>query len=256
MSGATGPTGATGPRGASGLRGPFWRDSWNSEVVYDVGDVTYYDGSSYIMTVATGDVTGNPRQVTDNWHPIVLQGSTGGRGQTGPRGYVGASGIRGLTGATGARGNIGSTGPRGSTGLANWSAITGKPTIFVAEEPETLQLPLLQAPSEKLVTATISSSTLTLDLSLGTVFAVTRTSGISTITFSNVPESGVCCSVSIFMTGNGTAHSVTWPAAVKWPAGIAPTLTSTSGRTDLISLVTQNGGTSWAAFVAGQDYAL
>jgi hypothetical protein len=46
---------------------------------------------------------------------------------------------------------------------------------------------------------------------------------------------------------------VTWGSAVKWPSGTAPTLTSTNTKVDTFVLTTYDGGTTWYAFVAGQN---
>jgi hypothetical protein len=44
----------------------------------------------------------------------------------------------------------------------------------------------------------------------------------------------------------------TWPTSVRWPAGTAPTLTTTAGRTDVISFISD--GTYWLGFVGGLNY--
>ena len=46
------------------------------------------------------------------------------------------------------------------------------------------------------------------------------------------------------VTLNGS-NAITWPAAVKWPADTAPTLTD--GKTQLFTFVTDDGGTRWRA---------
>jgi len=47
------------------------------------------------------------------------------------------------------------------------------------------------------------------------------------------------------------SRAVTWPAGVKWAAGIAPTVTSTAGSVDVFSFLCV--GSAWVGFVAGQD---
>ena len=44
---------------------------------------------------------------------------------------------------------------------------------------------------------------------------------------------------------------VTWPAAVKWPSGTAPTVTNTAGAVDAFTFLCVGG--VWCGFVAGQD---
>jgi hypothetical protein len=99
----------------------------------------------------------------------------------------------------------------------------------------------------------ISSGTLTLDCSTGNVFAVSLNANITTLSFTNVPSTGTAYGLTLALTADGTARTVTWGSAVKWPGGTAPTLTSTSGKVDTVVLYTHDGGTTWYAFTAGQN---
>lgn len=101
---------------------------------------------------------------------------------------------------------------------------------------------------------TISAGTLTLDCSAGSVFAVSLNANITTLTISNPPVSGFGYTMLLQFTADGTARTVTWPAAVKWANGVAPTLTSTNGKIDIFTLTTHDGGTTWFASTVGQNY--
>jgi hypothetical protein len=46
---------------------------------------------------------------------------------------------------------------------------------------------------------------------------------------------------------------VTWPAAVRWPGGTAPTLTAAAGRRDVLTFVCTDGST-WLGFVGGLNF--
>ena len=100
----------------------------------------------------------------------------------------------------------------------------------------------------------ISSSTLTIDLSLGQLFLVSLNSNITTLSITNVPSSTNAVGFSIIFTADGTARSVTWPTSVKWPSASPPTLTSTSTKKDVLSFVSTDNGTSWLGFVGGQNF--
>ena len=78
------------------------------------------------------------------------------------------------------------------------------------------------------------------DCSAGNYFTKTIT-GATTFTFSNVPAS-VVYTFTMEVTLNGS-NAITWPAAVKWPADTAPTITD--GKTQLFIFVTDDGGTRW-----------
>lgn len=99
----------------------------------------------------------------------------------------------------------------------------------------------------------ISAGTLTLVCSTGNVFAVSLNASITTLTFTNVPTTGTAYALTLSFTADGTARTVAWGAAVKWPGGTAPTLTSTNAKVDTFVLTTWDGGTTWYAFTAGQN---
>ena len=99
----------------------------------------------------------------------------------------------------------------------------------------------------------ISSGTLTLNCSLGNVFAVSLNAAITTLTISNIPTTGNAFGITLAFTCDGTARAVTWPAAVKW-SGSAPTLSSTNNKVDIFVLTTWDGGTTWYAMVGGQNF--
>jgi len=99
----------------------------------------------------------------------------------------------------------------------------------------------------------ISSGTLTLNCSLGNVFAVSLNAAITTLTISNIPTTGNAFGITLAFTMDGTARAVTWPVAVKW-AGSAPTLSSTNNKVDIFVLTTWDGGTTFFAMVGGQNF--
>ena len=80
------------------------------------------------------------------------------------------------------------------------------------------------------------------DCSAGNYFTKTIT-GATTFTFSNVPASTAYI-MTIEVTLNGS-NAITWPAAVKWSADTAPTITD--AKTQLFMFITDDGGTRWRA---------
>ena len=107
---------------------------------------------------------------------------------------------------------------------------------------------------EVFTSPSISSNTLTLDLSLGNVFNVSLNANITTMTISNVPSTTHNVNLTIVFTADGTTRSVTWPNSVVWPSGTAPGITSTNGKIDVYTFTTNNGGTTWFGFIGGQNY--
>jgi hypothetical protein len=118
---------------------------------------------------------------------------------------------------------------------------------------QALSYPTLTGVREAVV-AISGSGPQTLNLQSGNIFQVVP-SGNITIAFSNIPTSGTFVGVLIRHQGSGTAYTYTWPSNTKWAYGeSAPTMTSTSGKFDLISMFTYNNGTDWFAQVIGQNY--
>lgn len=114
--------------------------------------------------------------------------------------------------------------------------------------------PELRAYSETKTTATIAANTLALDLSVGNHFAIALNANINTFTVASVAASGKACVATLYLTADGTLRTITWPTTTKWPSGTPPTMTSTNGKIDIITLLTYDGGTTWYGFVSGQNY--
>ena len=85
---------------------------------------------------------------------------------------------------------------------------------------------------------------LEIDCATGNYFTKAITTS-STFTFANVPASGTAYGFVIEIDVTGSSTAITWPAAVKWPGGTAPTLTDT--KTHVFTFATVDGGTTWRA---------
>lgn len=96
----------------------------------------------------------------------------------------------------------------------------------------------------------ISSSTL--DLSTGTVFSDAPSANV-TYVFSNPPASGTAYGFTLKVSPSATV-TVTWPASVDWAGGTAPDAPA-SGETDVYAFYTQDGGTTYYGFQAGDAMA-
>lgn len=137
-------------------------------------------------------------------------------------------------------------GPVGSTTPA-----AGAFTTLSASTSATLSgLTVNNGYTEETVTANTGTA-YTINLDNGTVQILTLT-GNCTFTF---PTATAGRSFFLLLKQDGTGNrTVTWPAAVKWPASTAPTITSTASRTD--KFVFTADGTNWVGSVAGQNYTL
>lgn len=104
--------------------------------------------------------------------------------------------------------------------------------------------------TEETVTANTSTA-YTVDLANGSLQILTLT-GNCTFTF---PTATAGRSFILLLRQDGTgSRTVTWPAAVKWPGGTAPTITTTASRQDIFSFVSD--GTNWFGATGGQNYTV
>ena len=110
--------------------------------------------------------------------------------------------------------------------------------------------------NETYAAVTSTSNATTVNCEAGNAFSHTLTEN-TTFTFSNPPASGTAFSFSleIIQDGSASGFTVTWPAAVDWPAATAPTLTATASAKDVFVFYTRDGGTTWYGFTAGQALA-
>lgn len=99
----------------------------------------------------------------------------------------------------------------------------------------------------------ISGGTLTLNCAVGTMFVISLNASITSLVFANVPAAGNMVGLTLQFVADGTARTITWGGSVKWPSGLPPTLTSTNGKVDTFVLMSHDGGTTWYAFVSGQN---
>lgn len=91
-----------------------------------------------------------------------------------------------------------------------------------------------------------SSGTLVLDLLTGNAFDVTLTESIATLTIANPKASGQYDEFYLVSAQDGVGgFSYTWPAAVQWPGGAAPTQTTAANAVDLYHFLTVDGGMTW-----------
>jgi len=100
----------------------------------------------------------------------------------------------------------------------------------------------------------LSGTTPFVNCETGNVFSQTL-SGNTTFTFSNPPASGTAYgfSLKIVQDASASGFTVTWPSAVDWPGGTAPTLTDAANAVDQFVFYTHDAGTTWYGFTAGQD---
>jgi hypothetical protein len=108
--------------------------------------------------------------------------------------------------------------------------------------------------SETEVAASVTG-TWTMDCAAANFFDLTLTGSI-TISPSNVPANGRVWSGTIVAKQDATGgRTITWPSGIKWPGGSAPPATTTANATDIWSLMTYDGGSTWVASLSVKNVA-
>jgi len=87
-----------------------------------------------------------------------------------------------------------------------------------------------------------------IDLSSGNVFSDTPGANV-TYAFNNPPASGTAHGFTLKIAPSATV-TVTWPSSVDWAGGSAPDAPA-SGETDVFTFYTQDNGTTYYGFQAG-----
>ena len=164
-------------------------------------------------------------------------------------GWLQISGQDGATGPTGATGSFDSSSVLVCAGVsANGGITVGGPSNFLDND---VSRPNLKDYSEDVnAIGTVTSNT-AVNFENGNVQTVTI-GGNCEFSFSNPPASGKAGTVTLLIT-NGGAHTTTFASAIKFPGGVAPSLT-TSG-VDIVSFVTTDGGTNIYGFIGGINFS-
>jgi len=129
-------------------------------------------------------------------------------------------------------------------------------TVFSMKDAQLNAAELLDYSISK-QTETIASGVVTTSYNAGQCIEITLTENITTWAISSVSGSDRYGELLIKFVQDGTgSRTVAWGGlTVKWPAGAAPTITPTATTgTDLVSLKTFDGGTTWYGNVS-QDFS-
>ena len=197
-----------------------------------------------ITANVTGNVTGNAATAT----ALATARNINGVSFNGSADITVTAAAGTLTGTTLASGVTASS----LTSVGTLTALAMGGTISAADN--VIGRPRLTDYAETYTTPAISAGTLTIDIENGNVFRVSRNANITTLTISNPPATGNAGSFTLIFDANGTGYTITWPAAVKWPGGTAPTITTTASRSDMFVFYTNNAGTTWYAMTAAQNF--
>lgn len=102
----------------------------------------------------------------------------------------------------------------------------------------------LRSYTEAVTTATVSTSTYNLDLSLSNIFDITLENNV-TFTFTNPPSSGISQSATIILRQGAVGNRTATFTNAYYSDGLAPTLSTGANDIDVLTFFTVNGGSFW-----------
>jgi hypothetical protein len=114
----------------------------------------------------------------------------------------------------------------------------------------------LDAASRKLGGAEVAqaasgtSGTVTLDASAASVFTLTPTGNVTTLTISNVPSSGTACTITLIVSQGATPRTIATPSGGVFLGAASPT--QVANKACAFTYVTTNGGSTWYCTAAVQ----
>lgn len=107
--------------------------------------------------------------------------------------------------------------------------------------------------AEQLTSVATAGTSQTLDVSTTNVYDITLSAASCAITFIGATASKTCILTLVVRQGATGGRLLTWPATTQWAHGIAPALMTTANAVDVITLLTNDGGTTWLGLYAGPD---
>jgi hypothetical protein len=121
----------------------------------------------------------------------------------------------------------------------------------------TLYAPTLQYYNEPFQSIIVPAGggAVNVDLAVAQVFSLLLNDNITQFNILNTPQTNDrTIGFTLILQMNTPNRTVNWGSKVRWPNGIAPTLSSLQ-KIDVFSFLTIDKGVSWLAFVGGQNFA-
>lgn len=114
-----------------------------------------------------------------------------------------------------------------------------------------LQRPELRDAAETCSIVAAAGADETLDYTAAAVHDLTLDANC-TLAFTNPPAAGKAGSMLLIIRQPASVKTVTWPASVKWPGGVAPTMAGSTVNTFVFTTI--DGGTTWLGATCALDH--
>lgn len=96
-----------------------------------------------------------------------------------------------------------------------------------------------------------AGATLTIDMNAGGDVKLALGATVTSFAVVNWPAAGSLGRLLLEVENGGAFNITDWPGATIWPSGIAPVLTSGSGKKDTFLLTSNDGGVNFRGYVIG-----
>jgi hypothetical protein len=126
-----------------------------------------------------------------------------------------------------------------NAGTVGEKGITGSGNVVLASTPTITGLIGTQAAPE------IATGVLTIDAGVGNIHNFTLKESVTTLSFTNVPDSGSSYTTTLYVQGDGSASSFNWPTSVVWLGGTTPYPSTGKNVMSVFELTTFDKGVTW-----------
>jgi hypothetical protein len=125
-------------------------------------------------------------------------------------------------------------------------------TVNIDCDDKEYKAPLIRDYAEKGTANATATGSVTLDYSASNHHFLTLTGNVTSLTISNPPASDNLAILTIWIKQDGTgSRTFAFPSSFKWEGGAsAPAVSTTASVTDIVTAVSKDGGSTWAASIS------